>query len=755
MRHPSSNEQKAAEYGRDLDKLIIDIMNSSSVKYLSSANINQLIISINTLLNDQGQNIDGPYFNFLVQQCRRFNSFLQIYQSEDGSYTEQYGNLPVQLHAVEFEDIITPPRSITVSIEAEPGRFTNPIVVKRDAITEYYYDQEQVEGFKESYHLANVTIGKQTQQSNLAHKGKFAPKKVATLFLPESPGQAKDDYFHPTSYDAHARSKKSFTHFIKCIEAGKPVSEDVYRAHWEGHDPYYVMPNLMTPHAHAHITHVGHATALYQAGSFTVVCDPVHYQSGTEGIIAVGAALAYPRHTEPAFAANRYPGTTVVWISHNHHDHLCPRTLKQAFSKHTLFIVPIGDKRHLNQWGFNNVIEIPDWCTSVTLNDNLGETLTLHALPAKHASNRKYGSDYMQSLYMGTLIEHQSRNSHTMTLVTGDTAVLDEAHYQQLEAFIRQRNIPISLACIAAGPDRPRQFMECTHQSSADAMALHARLIVANSKLANEPLTLEGLKALSCRTIAYHQGCYRLGLLSYNDAKLTFLRILTCLDSIKKMHAGDDVSLDALSEYFAEAKQHNVSYAMMDEFERQGLQAIIDQFKQIEINGQVLGIANTITLLLSTYCLPHMGSQSHDLPFSNHIQTNELMTNKKAEAGFTTLTNELLDSHDEGSILHHAILTAYLAYTDISRSSNKIDIISNWLQKKCITFSNQFNRAASRREQQSIMNGALCDLYHSVIGDKTCDNTLREAGNFETMMLALLQAVDTICVEPSARPSYH
>jgi hypothetical protein len=164
--------------------------------------------------------------------------------------------------------------------------------------------------------------------------------------------------------------------------------------------------------------------------------------------------------------------------------------------------------------------------------------------------------------------------------------------------------------------------MRITHQSTADAVAMHARFNVMNLKVIQKRLelssndftpTVELLVQHSSRGIGYHQGCYCLGLLSLNDVPSTLLRMLTVLESLQ------EISLNQLID-----DEHqplsilttNVHFVFLDTFEKQGLIDTILAYKKSGIAEITAG--HIKELICSHLNVPQPGARTDlSLPIPN------------------------------------------------------------------------------------------------------------------------------------------
>lgn len=726
---PNADEIQATKYARELDAIIDSLLEKKE----DAQRIIKLSGEISTFLNTTFTNemLRSPYYQFLLQQCSRYNAFGQIYHIQEGDQrrtVQIYKNFaPIICNAAKLL-----PQEFNVSVPNMPQRFRPAYEDESAGKKRYYYSEDDVENFIKHYHKANTTIGGETQKTNARGAIKDVGKKIHGLFSNNVVGQDEDKYFKRDLHQAHEASRKKYAELIKCIEQGKPLSDEQV-AMLEGQDDFYQYPTrILQSDAAPRVTHIGHATSLYQAGAFTAVMDPVHYQSGTGGIVGAAASVLYDRNTDPAISTIRYPGVNLVWISHNHYDHLCQKSVREAFPPNTIFVVPAGDAKFLKSWGYHNVIEM-DWNTTVKLEiPGTEECLYIHAIPAKHASNRSI-NDYMESLYQGAIFEHHDRQGNkTLTLATGDTAVLADEHYEQLEAFIRSRRARVSLANIAAGPDRPRRWMECTHESSVDAMVVHAKLTVAN--LPNQPTTFAEVLNSCCHAVAYHQGCFRLGLVTYTEVLSTSMLLCAVIESAQQ--SADHVL--RVDEMILDDKK-NIYFAMMDNFERKGIKDLLQEYTRIKImeNGKPVSLsADQLLQLLSTsYHLPKIGSaiaaDIKPIPVANNVDTAGLMVNKtslaKLQSGISA-TNTITDLFTQ----------ACAQFAKVSSSKEKIKIFSEWLKDpRIIQKCKDLDATSEPHLKAKLLNELLCDLYPKVQGPDRHDEEVREEGNFETLIRLL------------------
>ena len=123
----------------------------------------------------------------------------------------------------------------------------------------------------------------------------------------------------------------------------------------------------------------GHSTALVQLGDKNVFIDPVLSERGSP------VSFAGPkRFSEMALTKEDVPEIDVVFISHDHYDHLDYKTIKGIDSKVRHYILPLGVDSYLKGWGIDESKLHPlYWWESIELD---GVTYTL--VPSQHYTGR-------------------------------------------------------------------------------------------------------------------------------------------------------------------------------------------------------------------------------------------------------------------------------------------------------------------------------------------------------------------------------
>ncbi len=127
------------------------------------------------------------------------------------------------------------------------------------------------------------------------------------------------------------------------------------------------------------VTWFGHSFVLIQMHRMNILVDPVFSQRSSP-VQWIGPK----RFTVPSVSAADLPHIDVLLISHDHHDHLDPDTIREIDSKVDRYIVPLGIENHLERWGVSpDKILNKAWWESETVNG-----LEITCTPGRHFSGR-------------------------------------------------------------------------------------------------------------------------------------------------------------------------------------------------------------------------------------------------------------------------------------------------------------------------------------------------------------------------------
>ncbi len=200
------------------------------------------------------------------------------------------------------------------------------------------------------------------------------------------------------------------------------------------------------------ITWLGHATVLLQVNGVNIITDPV-FSARTAPVQFAGPKREVPFMMTP----DELPDIDIVFVSHNHYDHLDEGSIldfKSRFPKAT-YLIPIGLKPWFTARGVTNVREL-DWWDSIEL-AGLKYTFT----PAQHWSKRSL-NDTNRSLWGGIVIEARDSanraDSAWRFIYTGDTG-----YSQDFKDIAARFPEGFDWAAIPIGAYEPRWFMRAQH----------------------------------------------------------------------------------------------------------------------------------------------------------------------------------------------------------------------------------------------------------------------------------------------------
>jgi L-ascorbate metabolism protein UlaG (beta-lactamase superfamily) len=136
-----------------------------------------------------------------------------------------------------------------------------------------------------------------------------------------------------------------------------------------------------TPSSGLRVTWLGHSTLLLEIDGVRVLTDPVWCERASP------VSFAGPMRFHPVpVSIEQIPKLDAVLLSHDHHDHLCPSSVRALGARRVPFVTSLGVGMHLEQFGVNasDITEL-DWWENHSIANG---ALTITATPAQHFSGR-------------------------------------------------------------------------------------------------------------------------------------------------------------------------------------------------------------------------------------------------------------------------------------------------------------------------------------------------------------------------------
>jgi L-ascorbate metabolism protein UlaG (beta-lactamase superfamily) len=218
------------------------------------------------------------------------------------------------------------------------------------------------------------------------------------------------------------------------------------------------------------ITFINHVSFLIQLPGLNILTDPLYSERASP------VQWAGPRRVHaPGLAFDDLPAIDLVFVSHNHYDHMDLAALRRlARARGPVFLTGLGNGAFLRQQGIGPVTELDWWGQTLLRGVQLSFT------PAQHWSSRGPGNKN-HTLWGGLWIA-TARHS---VYFAGDTGY--SPWFAQLQ---RQYGRP-EVALLPIGAYEPRWFMCDQHMNPDDAVRAHLELGAPSS-------------------VAMHFGCFRL-----------------------------------------------------------------------------------------------------------------------------------------------------------------------------------------------------------------------------------------------------
>ena len=208
------------------------------------------------------------------------------------------------------------------------------------------------------------------------------------------------------------------------------------------------------------VTWLGQSAFLIRIDGKTVLTDPFLTERAFP-ITGVGPK----RFVRPGIAIKDLPPIDVLVVSHDHHDHLDPKTLKLLPGKEKITVfAPLGLRTFFEKIGYKNVHEL-DWFQSESIHG-----IAVMALPAVHNSGRRLNNKN-KTLWCSWSLSNKTVNIY----FAGDTAYSPTAFIE-----IGDKYGPFDVAFLPIGAYEPRDFMIAYHATPEEAVQIGIDLKAKN-----------------------------------------------------------------------------------------------------------------------------------------------------------------------------------------------------------------------------------------------------------------------------------
>jgi L-ascorbate metabolism protein UlaG (beta-lactamase superfamily) len=240
-----------------------------------------------------------------------------------------------------------------------------------------------------------------------------------------------------------------------------------HRGFWPNEDlPPGPPPPRRVGKGELRVTFINHATVLIQLDSLNILTDPVW-----SPYIGPDIEDGRWRHRAPGIRFKDLPPIDVIFLSHNHYDHLDVPTLRQLVRTfHPRIVAGLGIEAFMlkQQVALSGEEMDLDWWQRLDLSSGVRVTF----VPAQHWSGRGL-TDHRRTLWGGFVIEGPSG----IVYFAGDTG------FGRFLSEVKARFGPMRLALLPIAPFRPIWYMRRKHMGPADAVRA-AQLLGAGTNIA-------------------------------------------------------------------------------------------------------------------------------------------------------------------------------------------------------------------------------------------------------------------------------
>lgn len=277
------------------------------------------------------------------------------------------------------------------------------------------------------------------------------PKKTMPLIK-------KNKYFNPYSI----KSNRKLYHYAlwqlgyyKDKKGSKPIPKNFAY-------PQPIKERKKTPYS---ASWINHSSFLLNIDSIIILTDPIWSQRCSP----IGF-IGPKRLHRPALSLSEISRVDMVFISHNHYDHLDSYSvteLHKSFPK-IIWVVPIGVASWFHKRGIKNIIELSWWDSKNFYFSERATTIEITAVPTQHFSGRSFFDDN-KTLWCGFVATiFRNKKLERRFYFVGDTGY-NKTIFQEIGDHFSS----IHLSLIPIGAYLPKRFMDPVHIDPEQAVTIH------------------------------------------------------------------------------------------------------------------------------------------------------------------------------------------------------------------------------------------------------------------------------------------
>ncbi|MDG1437298.1 MAG: MBL fold metallo-hydrolase [Rickettsiaceae bacterium] len=304
-------------------------------------------------------------------------------------------------------------------------------------------------------------------------------------------------------FDPEVSNTNTFFRFLKWRVTRKPPN-------WPDHIAvkHYDVPPKVVLGDNLRVSNIGHVTFLIQTQGINILTDPV-WSDRASPVSFAGSK----RIIDPGVNFEDLPPIDIVWISHNHYDHLDIKTIERLWKIHKpRIITPLGNDKIIHSYNKEVKVEAYDWGDEIKIT----KQVKFHLGPMQHWSARGI-FDHNKALWSALTIETDGGNIYFV----GDSGYGEGRYFKRaLNKFGQFR-----LALLPMGAHKPRWFMEYAHMNPDDMVQAHIDL--------GKPFTIPS-----------HYNVFQLADESYYDALVELKK------AQRKYNIGNNIKIINVGEYW-------------------------------------------------------------------------------------------------------------------------------------------------------------------------------------------------------------